>query len=108
MEINWKIDSIQCSVQVDEYDNVVSDISWRVFVSQDDHSTSAYGSCPVVFEPSDNFIPYEELTEEEVLQWLFDAMGEQRKLDIENSVKNELQHIIQPTVVTNPLPWATE
>ncbi len=108
MEITWKIDSIKCLAQVDDYTDVVYDIAWRVFATEGDHSTSVYGSVTVSFDPDDvtDFVPYEDLTEEEVLGWVFDSLGEERLAEIEGSVTNALQDIIAPKVVTNPLPWA--
>lgn len=109
MEITWKIDSIKCLAQVDDYTDVVYDIAWRVFATEGDHSTSVYGSVTVSFDPDDvtDFVPYEDLTEEEVLGWVFDTYGEEGKLAIEDNVSNALLDIITPKIVTNPLPWNT-
>lgn len=108
MEINWKVDSIRCLKEVDQYTDVVYEVAWRVFASKGTYSADAYGSAYLLFEESDNFIPYEDLTEEDVLEWVFNSMGEGRKTEIENSVTNDLNNLIQPKFVANPLPWASE
>jgi hypothetical protein len=109
MEITWNIDSITCLAQVDEYTNVAYQTAWRTYATEGEYSTSVYGSVTLQFDPaSDNFIPYEDLTEEIVLSWTFDVLGEEQKLEIEANVANALQNIITPKEVTNPLPWVSE
>ena len=109
MEITWKVESIRCIPQVDEYDDVVYDIAWRTYATEGDHSTSVYGTVTVSFDPDEvvEFTPYEELTEEQVLDWVFDSLGEEGKLAIEENVENALLDMITPKIVTNPLPWNT-
>lgn len=109
MEITWKVESISCIPQVNEYSDVVYDIAWRTFATEGDHSTSVYGTVVVSFDPDEvvKFTPYEELTEEQVLGWVFDAYGEDGKLAIEDNVSNALLDLITPKIVTNPLPWNT-
>jgi hypothetical protein len=108
MSINiiWKIDGIDGQVQEEGYTDVVYVIHWRVYASQEEATTSVYGSCNVTFTPSDNFIPYEELTEEQVLAWAFDSLGEEGKTKAEQAVVSELENILEPQVVSKPLPWS--
>jgi hypothetical protein len=52
-----------------------------------------------------DIIPYEELTEEIVLNWVWVDGGVDKTL-VEESVNNELNNLLNPIVVKNPLPWA--
>jgi len=51
------------------------------------------------------FIPYDLLTEEIVLNWVWVDGGVNKTL-VEESVTQELQGLINPILVKNPLPWA--
>lgn len=104
--ITWKIDNLECQVHEGEFENVVYMIHWRVYASEGDANTSVYGSCVVSFTPSENFIPYEELTEEQVLSWTFASLGEEGKLSAEQSAISSLENILEPKVISKPLPWA--
>ena len=102
----WKVESIDCVTHSGEFTNVVYTIHWRVFASEGPVQTSVYSSCVVDFTPSENFIPYEDLTEETVLGWTFGALGEEGKTNAEQAAISALENILAPKVVTNPLPWA--
>lgn len=59
-------------------------------------------------ETSPNFIPFENLTEEIVLGWVKNKLGEDKIKEIENDVKNKLENRIY--IKQNPsffegLPW---
>lgn len=104
--ITWKIDGIECQVQEGVYTDVVYMIHWRVYASEGEASASVYGSCIVDFTPSENFVPYEELTEEQVLAWTFASLGDEGKINAETAASSALQDILEPKVVSKPLPWA--
>jgi len=61
----------------------------------------------IIEQPSEivkEIIPYNELTEQDVLNWIWTDGGVDKTL-IEESVTKELDAIINPIVVKNPLPW---
>ena len=60
------------------------------------------GSCSFA-PPSGSFTPYNELTEQQVLDWCF-ANGVD-KTAIEANVSLQIQNQINPPVVVLPLPW---
>lgn len=101
----WTIDGIDCQTQVDEYTNVVYTIHWRVCATQAESSASVYGSSTLAFDPLNEFIPYENLTPEQVLSWTFAALGEDQKNNAEAAAISALENILQPKIVSNPLPW---
>jgi hypothetical protein len=55
----------------------------------------------------DTFTPYANLTEAEVLAWVWEAMGDNGKENIEASVNGMIQSEINPPVAPTgePLPW---
>jgi hypothetical protein len=58
---------------------------------------SAYGACTFTPDPSaPDFVPYEELTEEVVLGWVW---GEVSKSEVENTLEASLTHA---TIVGTP------
>lgn len=103
---NWKIEAIDCVTQSGEFTNVVYTIHWRVYAFEGESQTSVYGSCIVDFTTGENFIPYENLTEETVLGWAFSSLGEEGKTSAEQAAISTLENILAPKVVTNPLPWS--
>lgn len=99
---NWKIEVLQCNPTDGTNTNVVVQASWRCEGISSGHITSVYGT--VNFEGAgDPFIPYENLTQEQVLQWCWD--NGVNKIAIETHVAGELNKLINPPVIQKALPW---
>ena len=82
--------------------DVVITADWRCNGSQETYSGTCYGSCSFQ-PPSGSFTPYDELTEQQVLDWCF-ANGVD-KTAIEANVTQQIENQINPPVVALPLPW---
>ena len=53
------------------------------------------------------FIPYEDLTESDVLNWVYDSLGDE-KVSIENSVTTRVQELVtqkQQNPYSQGVPW---
>lgn len=108
MELLWKIDSLECKIQEQGFSDIVYNIHWRLYATEDDYATSIYGSQSVTFDPTDEdyvFTPYEDLSEELVLGWLHNAMGEDQVAEKEQAVQDTLTAIMNPVIEQKPLPW---
>jgi hypothetical protein len=68
------------------------------------YTARIYSTCNIVYNPNEAYIPYANLTQAEVLAWIYengvDQTATQTALD--SMIANE----INPTVVTPPLPWS--
>jgi hypothetical protein len=87
--------------------DVVFNVHWTCYCTQTtdgkDYSASVYSTCQVP-APTENFTPYEDLTQEQVLGWIW-ANGVDKDAT-EAAVQSQIDGQINPTVVTPPLPWA--
>jgi hypothetical protein len=62
----------------------------------------------MMFNPdplSPSYIPYDQLTQDEVLGWVWTAMGAEEKAAIEATLQAKVQAQLNPTV-EGGLPWA--
>jgi hypothetical protein len=64
MNITYKIDNLERQAS----DDLVIVAHWRVDAIDGEHTAGAYGS--VGFTRGDDFIPFEQLTEAQVLEWV--------------------------------------
>jgi hypothetical protein len=64
MNVTYKIDNLDRQTS----DGLVTTAHWRVDAVDGEHTAGAYGS--VGFTRGDDFIPFEELTEAQVLTWV--------------------------------------
>jgi hypothetical protein len=101
--ITWKIESMSVKPQEGSYTDVVVTAAWRCIDSSGEFTASNYGSVGFV-GPGDSFVPYQDLTEDEVLGWVW-ANGVDKDA-VEANVTQELNALVNPPVVTLPLPWS--
>ena len=101
-QITWKINSIEAKPIEGDYTNVVALAHWSCVGVNGIHGSSSYGCC-TFSSPGENFTPYEELTEQQILEWCF--AGIINKVAIEESIKNEVDKLINPPIIKVELPW---
>jgi hypothetical protein len=102
----WVISELNCAVESEGLPDVINQIHYRYNATQE-HDGKIYFadtySVVSVGQPNpQNFIPYADVTEAEVIGWLeqilpVDAM----QLSLENNIALQ----INPVEVTLPLPW---
>ena len=105
MNISWIIERLLVKPTEGSYTDVVITADWRCNGSQDSYSGTCYGSCSFA-PPTGSFTPYEDLTQEQVLDWCY-ANGV-NKTAIEANVTAQIEAQINPPVVSLPLPWAAQ
>jgi hypothetical protein len=99
MSINWQVQNMTRDLS----NGFVITVAWACTASQD--SASAFhGGTTVYTQESDSFIPYDDLTEEIVLGWVYETLGDQ-KAEIEASLTAKVKKQLNP-VSANGLPWA--
>ena len=102
MNISWIIERLLVKPTEGSLTDVVITADWRCNGSQDSYSGTCYGSCSFS-APSENFTPYPDLTEDQVLGWCWDNGVDQTT--IEANVASQIENQINPPVVVLPLPW---
>ena len=102
MNISWIIERLLVKPTEGSLTDVVITADWRCNGSQDSYSGTCYGSCSFA-PPTEGFTPYDQLTEQQVLDWCF-ANGVD-KTAIESNVTQQINDQINPPVVVLPLPW---
>jgi hypothetical protein len=101
----WKIESLDCVPSVDGQSNVVSNVHWRAYVTDEIHTVCVYGVQPLVYNAEMPFTTYENLTENVVIEWAKTAMGDIQIASITDNLDNQIANLINPSVITPLLPW---
>ena len=102
MTILWIIERLLVKPTEGSITDVVITADWRCNGTQDQYSGTCYGSCSFQ-PPTGEFTPYEDLTQEQVLNWCYENGVD--KTAIEANVTLQINDQINPPVVTLPLPW---
>ena len=100
--LSWIIERLLVKPTEGSLTDVVITADWRCNGSQDQYSGTCYGSVSFA-PPTENFTPYDQLTQDQVLGWCFSNGVDQAA--IEANVSLQIENQINPPVVTLPLPW---
>lgn len=105
---SWTISELNCAVESEGLPDVINMIHWRYNATQVDGDKTwfadTYGASSVAQPNPQNFIPYADVTEAEVIGWLEAILPvEAMQLALENNIALQ----INPVEVTLPLPWVT-
>ena len=105
MTILWLIERLLVKPLEGSNPDVVITADWRCNGTDETYSGTCYGSCSFQ-PPSGSFTPYEDLTQDQVLQWCYENGVD--KTAIEANVSLQIENQINPPVVVLPLPWAAQ
>jgi hypothetical protein len=99
----WTVTAMNCYPQEGGHTDVVFTVHWTCSGTQYEYLGSVYSTCGVPL-PEGSFTPYADLTQEQVLGWIW-ANGVDKNVT-EAAVQQQIDNQINPPVVTPPLPWA--
>jgi hypothetical protein len=103
----WTIQNLECITSYNDTENVVISIQWKAqssrVIKSVNRSVSRTGKTDIVISEGP-FIPFDELTQQTVIYWLHDKMGDD-KLGIELDMQLELDNLENPQKTTLAPPW---
>ena len=105
--ITWTVSAMDCYPTVGSETDVVFTVHWTCAGTQTQdaktYKANVYSTCGVP-TPTGTFTPYADLTQEQVLGWVY-ASGVDKDAT-EAAVQAQIDNQINPPVVTPPLPWS--
>lgn len=105
MKTTWKIIDLKSRIA----DGFVIAVTYTCKAQLDDLVARIVGELPLTGDPSDpGFVPFEYLTEEDVLQWVKDSLGQAQVTAIEKSLQDNVtaqKAQRDAETVTSGLPW---
>ena len=99
----WKINQLDAKIHEDGLDNVIYIIHWT-YIAKDDSeesiSVSSIGTLSVEYNEGNPFIPYEDLTKNDVVGWLEAGYNvAEMKINLDNQIeliKNPVNEYLHP------------
>jgi hypothetical protein len=106
-QYTWIISQLECYPEFDNYQNIVFNVFWNCvgedIVNNVSFVSSINSSISVQLDPTAPYIPYADLTQDEVLNWVWTSGVDKDATEAEVDAK--VQALVNPTVVSPPLPW---
>jgi hypothetical protein len=103
---DWIIKNMNTKLSDDGLVNVVVSVNWEIIgktTVNDKEYVSAYSGTVGMALPGEQFTPYQDLTQEQVLNWVW-SRGI-NKAEAEAYIAGQLQQQINPPVIVLPNPW---
>ena len=104
---NWNCKTVDCYPEQNNEADVVYNVHWIVTGTSDQlnpegvaYSATNIGTQVLDTSQITNFIPFGQLTNDEVVAWTQGAMGEEQVANIETSIQDQINKLITPTSVT--------
>jgi hypothetical protein len=100
----WIIEWMKTTPTSADPAEAVITVGWRCNGTQDSYSASVYSTCSLPPADPANFTPYADLTQDQVLGWIWANGVDQASA--EAAVQQQIDNQINPPVIQPPLPWA--
>jgi hypothetical protein len=98
----WNIQQLMVELKQSDLEKVVVKVVWHCFATNGEYSASASGFVPVEYLPEQPFTPFEDLTEEQVWQWVEPTLGKQM---IEQGLESAIHAQAHPQYEYLRAPW---
>lgn len=73
--MNWLVDGDLVTADIDGYQNVVVQVPWVCQANSEGITINMHGKTDLAYNSSSPFIQYDDLTQNEVIGWVKDALG---------------------------------
>jgi hypothetical protein len=101
---NWNCKTVDAYVQQGVNDDVVYNVHWIVTGTKEEdskeYSSTSIGTQMLDISEITNFIPFDQVTDKEVVAWTQAAMGGEQVTQIEASIADSIELEINPVSVT--------
>ena len=101
--ITWNVSQLDCLPAVDGHQDYVIVCHWQCNGVDGDYNGSVYSTCSFPVVQGENFTPYNQLTQDQVLGWSW-ANGVD-KAATEAAVEQQIENQKNPPIVSPKLPW---
>lgn len=99
----WKIGRLITLKEANGQQNVVVRVRWICRGTDGTYNHQKADTCSITFNENSQFTSYENLTEQDVLNWIWNSGVD--KNATESIIDQAIQHQIDPPYANLPLPW---
>ena len=99
----WTVTQMDCYPQAEGQTDVVFTVHWTCSGTDGTYNGSVYSTCNVTYEAGMPYTPYDQLTQDQVLGWIWAGGVDQAYA--EAAVQTQIDNQINPPVTSPALPW---
>ena len=96
-DYTWRINAVDCYTSKDGLEKVAYNVHWSYFATNGEHTASMIGVQSIGEPNPDNFVAFEDLTEDDVISWIESAMDVEQ---MQANLDKQIEDLVAPKVVT--------
>jgi hypothetical protein len=107
---NWDCRTVDVYPTSGDNTDVVYNVHWRLQGVSDQldandnpYSATVIGTQTLSTEEIVDFVPFEDLTHEQIVTWTQEAIGPEQVTQMEDNVNNQIDNLITPSSVTKTI-----
>ena len=93
----WRINAVDCYTSKDGLEKVAYNVHWSYFATNGEHTASMIGVQSIGEPNPDNFVAFEDLTEDDVISWISASMDVEQ---MQANLNKQIEDLVAPKVVT--------
>ena len=93
----WRINAVDCYTSKDGLEKVAYNVHWSYFATNGEHTASMIGVQSIGEPNPDNFVAFEDLTEDDVISWISASMDVEQ---MQANLDKQIEDLVAPKVVT--------
>lgn len=105
MDISWVVTQMVCYPEVEGEANVVFQVYFDVRGVEGQTDACVPSFVNLAYKPGQSFIPFSQLTNDMVIEWVKSEMGNAAVRDIEAMLQQRLEDRKNPPIIRPNLPW---
>jgi len=103
--ITWVVTKMLCYPTIDNETDVVFQVYFDVRGVDGEFDSCVQGTANLQYAPSQQFIPFDQLTNDLVITWVKAEIGNATVRELEYAVTQRIVDQQSPPIVTPQLPW---
>lgn len=108
MNYKWNFPVLGVIYAQDGLTNVIETVNWTLAASDGKYAASCYGSVNLDAPSPASFTPYENVTQDQVMEWTLEKLGDAQIASFKDSLTSQIQAQKKPPGGNLPPPWASE
>ena len=93
----WVINAVDCYTSKEGLEKVAYNVHWSYFATEGEHTASMIGVQSVGEPNPENFVAFEELTEEQVVEWITASIEVEK---MQENLDKQIAELAAPSKVT--------
>lgn len=101
----WNIDKLISHTESEGKNDVVCTVFYTFNGTYKTYNGFVKGSISLDYDKDTDFIPYSDLTKDQVIEWVKSSLDQNKITEMEADIVVQIQDQISPLVVSHSLPW---